>query len=296
MTAATSSLRRYPVRKPLAAFSAGAAVALLAGLIGLGGAEFRLPVLMLVFALYAHRAVRINLLISLATLAAASVVRLQLIPETQVFEYLPEILAMSLAGIVAAWVGAGVLERIPKDRILPVIAILLALIASFLLAETLLQDAGGQLDLRSSAYGAGPGLRRRCWCPQQPAGRCRRRVHHSDPGAGVWCRHRTAGTASVLISLPIVLAGVTRHYLAGKFRSATMLGYLVLPMSLGSVAGAVVGGDVSALVSQDGIAPRAWRASCSLRRGSCGASVLQRLPPEERTRRDRRCPAGVYQR
>ena len=52
----------------------GAGIALLAGLIGLGGAEFRLPILIMVFALYAHRAVRINLLISLATLTAASVV------------------------------------------------------------------------------------------------------------------------------------------------------------------------------------------------------------------------------
>ena len=56
---------------------------------------------------------------------------------------------------------------------------------------------------------------------------------------------RTAGTASVLISLPIVIAGVTRHYLAGRFRSRTMLGYLVLPMSLGSIAGAVCGGYIS---------------------------------------------------
>jgi uncharacterized protein len=54
---------------------AGAAVAILGGLIGLGGAEFRLPILIAVFALYAQRAVRINLLISLATLAMSAVAR-----------------------------------------------------------------------------------------------------------------------------------------------------------------------------------------------------------------------------
>ncbi len=54
--------------------------------------------------------------ISLATLAAASVVRLQLIPETRVAEFVPEIIAMAAAGVVAAWIGAGVMSRIPKEK------------------------------------------------------------------------------------------------------------------------------------------------------------------------------------
>jgi|SRR5262245_18795993 len=58
--------RLYPIRRPLAALLAGASVALLGGLIGLGGAEFRLPLLIAVFALYPHRAIRINLLITFA--------------------------------------------------------------------------------------------------------------------------------------------------------------------------------------------------------------------------------------
>ena len=69
MSGKPASERVYAVRRPLAAFFAGAAVGLLGGLIGLGGAEFRLPLLIAVFGLYPQRAVRINLLISLATLA-----------------------------------------------------------------------------------------------------------------------------------------------------------------------------------------------------------------------------------
>jgi hypothetical protein len=71
--------RLYPIRRPLAALLAGASVALLGGLIGLGGAEFRLPLLIAVFALYPHRAIRINLLISLATLAMSAAARLGLL-------------------------------------------------------------------------------------------------------------------------------------------------------------------------------------------------------------------------
>ena len=52
-----ASERRYPIRRPMAAALAGAAVAVLGGLIGLGGAEFRLPLLIAVFAVFPHRAI-----------------------------------------------------------------------------------------------------------------------------------------------------------------------------------------------------------------------------------------------
>ena len=44
----------------------------------------------------------------------------------------------------------------------------------------------------------------------------------------------TAGTASVLISIPIVVTGVVPHWLTDHYRSQTMLAYLVLPMCMGS--------------------------------------------------------------
>jgi uncharacterized membrane protein YfcA len=253
MTIAASGMREYSVRKPVAAFMAGAAVALLAGLIGLGGAEFRLPLLIMVFALYAHRAVRINLLISLATLAAASLVRLRLLPETQVAQFVPEIIAMSAAGVVAAWIGAGVMARIPKERMLPLVAILLVLIAAFLVAEILMHGSGLSL-----APGAGRMVLALVIGLAVGAVSSMLGVAGGEfiiPalvlvfGADI----RTAGTASVLISLPIVLTGVTRHFLAGTYRSKSMLAYLALPMSLGSIVGALVGGYVSLSISQDAL-------------------------------------------
>jgi len=246
MSGAVDSARFYAVRKPLAAFFAGAAIALLAGLIGLGGAEFRLPVLIMVFALFAHRAVRINLLISLATLAAASLVRLQLLPTTRVSQFVPEIVAMAVAGIAAAWVGAGMLERIARERIMPVIAVLLVLIAALLAAEAFLHGSGG-LALSPGpsrtvlALGFGMVIGSISSLLGVAGGEFIIPALVLVFGADI----RTAGTASVLISLPIVLTGVARHFLAGKYRSKTMLGFLVLPMSLGSIAGAVAGGYVS---------------------------------------------------
>lgn len=62
---------------------------------------------------------------------------------------------------------------------------------------------------------------------------------------------RTARTAGVLISVPIVVAGVSRHWLAGRFRSRSLWANLILPMSFGSAAGAVAGGYVAAWAPSD---------------------------------------------
>lgn len=255
MNSVAAGARIYAVRRPFAAFFAGAAVALLAGLIGLGGAEFRLPLLIMVFALYAHRAIRINLLISLATLAAAAIVRLRVIPDTQVHAYLPQIIAMSSGGVIAAWVGAGALARIPRNRIIPVIAILLGLIAAMLVAEMFLTGSAvlslppDQWIRTGFALAAGLLVGALSSLLGVAGGEFIIPILVLVLGADI----RTAGTASVLISLPIVIAGVTRHFLAGKFRSRSMLLYLVLPMSLGSTLGAVLGGYVSALVPGNGL-------------------------------------------
>jgi uncharacterized protein len=62
-------------RSPRLALAYGALIGLLGGLIGLGGAEFRLPVLAGVFGYRAHRAVALNLAISLITVLSALLIR-----------------------------------------------------------------------------------------------------------------------------------------------------------------------------------------------------------------------------
>jgi uncharacterized membrane protein YfcA len=57
-------------------------------------------------------------------------------------------------------------------------------------------------------------------------------------GAGI----KTAGTASLLISLPTVVVGVLRHRRLGSFTDRADLTQTVAPMGAGSVIGAVAGG------------------------------------------------------
>jgi uncharacterized membrane protein YfcA len=144
-----------------------------------------------------------------------------------------------------------VLGRIPRHRILPLIAILLVLVAALLVAETFVHEPAGL------SMAPGPGRTLVALFAGVAVGAVSSLLGVAGGefiiptlvlvfGADI----RTAGTASVLISLPIVLTGVLRHFLAGKYRSTTMLGYLVLPMSLGSIAGAVLGGYASTAISQ----------------------------------------------
>ena len=57
----------------------------------------------------------------------------------------------------------------------------------------------------------------------------------------------------MLISVPIVIAGITRHVMTGHFRSRSMLTHLVLPMSIGSAVGVVAGGYMIARAPSDAL-------------------------------------------
>jgi uncharacterized membrane protein YfcA len=240
--------RLYPIRRPLAAACAGAAVAILGGLIGLGGAEFRLPILIAIFALYPHRAIRINLLVSFVTLAMSAVSRLSFLQAANLADRQVEIVGMLAGGIVAAWFGASLLARIPKTRIMGIIALLLLGTAAMLALETMISDAAWTVLPHDSAW-RGPAA--------VVAGLLVGTISSLLGVAGgefiipilifiFGADIKTAGTASVLISLPVVLTGVARHWLTGHYRSQSMLVFLVLPMSIGSLAGALIGGYLAA--------------------------------------------------
>jgi uncharacterized membrane protein YfcA len=53
---------------------------------------------------------------------------------------------------------------------------------------------------------------------------------------------KVAGTMSLLISVPTMLVGLTRHRVRGAFHDVRLIGRVVMPMALGSVIGSTVGG------------------------------------------------------
>ena len=120
------------------ACGSGAAVGTLGGLIGLGGAEFRLPVLVKWFGYSARVAVPLNLLVSLITVGAALVARSLLLDGTTLPMHVAEILAIGAASMTAAWIGAGWLAGMSDHLLERVIAVMLLVIAGVLIAEGVL--------------------------------------------------------------------------------------------------------------------------------------------------------------
>jgi uncharacterized membrane protein YfcA len=59
---------------------------------------------------------------------------------------------------------------------------------------------------------------------------------------------KTAGTASLLVSLPTVLVGVIRHARRGAYHDRPVLVQVAAPMGAGSVIGAFAGAFVVGLV------------------------------------------------
>lgn len=221
--------KKYSIRRPVLSLIAGALVGTLGGLIGLGGAEFRLPVLITIFALYAHRAVRFNLLVSLVTLVVAAVTRLEIQPGINLSDNLDVVLSMITGGIISAWIGAGLLARIPSSRLMMIISALLLVVAAMLFAEAAYEGTGLPALPQEAVLRFAVGLL---------AGLLVGAISSLLGVAGgefiipilifiFGVDIKTAGTLSLLISLPVVAVGVVKHHLTGHYRSRDVLMFLV---------------------------------------------------------------------
>jgi uncharacterized membrane protein YfcA len=207
-------------RSPVAALLYGVPIGLLGGLIGLGGAEFRLPVLAGVFGYAARRAVALNLAISLVTVVSALLIRggtLSFAPLLGLVPVIVFLLVIGSALIVEAFLPQDVPGLLPDALPVRVVAAVFFGLAVGLVSS-LLGVAGGELIIPTLVFAFGVGI-------------------------------KTAGTASLLISLPTVAVGVLRHRKLGSFADRADLTRTVAPMGAGSVIGAVAGGFLVGVVA-----------------------------------------------
>ena len=205
-------------RIPLTIF-VGFVVGIAGGLIGLGGAELRLPYLVGVLALAPRAAVPVNLAVSLVTVLAALPVRLARTEWTMLEPWLPVALALTLGAMLAAYVGAGWLRRVPTDVLARVIGALLVALGLMLLAEAALPlvPAGLLPADDATRWTAGALFGLVIGTISSLLGVAGGEVIIPTLVVGYGVPIALAGTLSLMISLPTILVGLARHARAGAF-------------------------------------------------------------------------------
>lgn len=228
-------------------FIGGTVIASPGGLIGLGGAEFRLPLLIGVFRFAALEAVIMNKAMSLVVVATALPFRAQTVPFADIAANWPILLNLLAGSLLGAWFGAGWATRLKSEALYKVIAVLLTVIAGVLLfghsttagtpmltgtAQTMVGVlAGFAIGVVASLLGVAGG---ELLIPTLVL----------LFGADI----KLAGSLSLAVSFPTMIVGFTRY---SRDQSFSVLGRnrsFVLVMAAGSVLGTFIGGLLLGIV------------------------------------------------
>ncbi|MEM0058482.1 MAG: sulfite exporter TauE/SafE family protein [Candidatus Bathyarchaeia archaeon] len=231
------------------AFLFGFILGVAAGLIGVGGGEFRIPVLLHVVGLPIVAAIAVNLLVGLLTVVVSFMRRFQL--GLLNGHSVNIALTMSATSIIGAYLGALLTDRIPEKPLKRLLAVFLVVVGlkiglepfietPLTLAFTLgfVEEAllaaliGLAIGVISGALGVAGGEFR---IPALIY------VFGLDIVA--------AGTASLLVSIPTVASGFLKHHNMGHMNREAAL--IAAVMGAGSVIGALIGASYAGFVEKD---------------------------------------------
>ena len=221
----------------------GAPIGCLGGLIGLGGAEFRLPFLLKTFDKKAKKAVALNMAISLITIISAIIFRLMNIDISTIYPQLLLMLGIIVGSTSGAYLGTSISTKISDSLFKKVLLILLFIMGLLLISESFIPlgsvgiifssliiklivaiFCGLIIGVISSLLGVAGG---EVIIP----------ILILIFGLDV----KLAGTISLMISLPTILVGISRNKKNNMYSDKSEINSLVLPMGLSSILGAFIG-------------------------------------------------------
>ena len=237
------------------AFGAGAVIGVLGGLVGLGGAEFRLPLLIGMFRFTALEAVILNKAMSLVVVSSALPFRAATVPFGEIADHWTVIVNLLAGSLIGAWLAAGWATRLSSENLYRIIAVLLVLIAAALVFGhdatatglplfdgAALMVAGTTAGFLIGAVSALLGV---------AGGELLIPTLVLLFGADI----KLAGSLSLAVSLPTMLVGFARY--SGD-QSLSVLGrnrQFVIIMAAGSLVGSFVGGQLLGLVPSPFLLP-----------------------------------------
>lgn len=235
-------------------FGAGFAVGVLGGLIGLGGAEFRLPLLIGVFGFVALQAVILNKAMSLVVVATALPARLVNVPWSDLTPHWNVVINLLAGSLVGAWLGASAATRLDNRTLHRVLGVLLAAIAVVLVVtHTADLDGLGLTGPTQVIVGvlAGLGIGVVASVMGVAGGELLIPTIVLLYGVDI----KIAGSLSLMVALPTMLMAFARYSRDGSFDVLRRNQRFVVTMAAGSIAGAFAGGLLVGIVPDNVLIP-----------------------------------------
>jgi len=232
-------------------------IGVLGGLIGLGGAEFRLPVLIGAFGLLSLQAVIANKALSLLVESVALASRLPAVGPGELWQHREVIFNLLAGSLLGAWWAAGWAMRLPRRTLDTVLFVLLLFLACAMAAEQVfglraLPSLQHTLPFwLQAALGVAAGLLIGVVAAVMGVAGGELLIPTIVLLWGVDVK--LAGSLSLLISLPTMIVGFVRYRESAAFQVLRQQRSLLIFMALGSLLGAVSGGLLVGVVPTEGL-------------------------------------------
>ena len=224
----------------------GASIGTLGGLIGLGGAEFRLPFLVGILKIDTLHAVMLNIIISLVTVFFSLLFRGI---DDEIFSNFYIVINLLSGTLIGAWFGAHYASKVDKTKLNNYIFILLIFLSFVLFSHIFLDFTSGFLlpsylqiifgfiigiaiGIISSLLGVAGG---ELLIPTIVL------LYGVDI--------KIAGTLSLAISLPTLLVGIYKYNHSGRLKEVFGFKDVIVFMTIGSIIGAFLGAMLFGIVS-----------------------------------------------
>jgi uncharacterized protein len=232
-------------------FVTGWLVGTLGGLVGLGGAEFRLPVLVGLFGLDTLEAIILNKAMSLVVVAAALLFRGSVISPRALAGHLDVVLNLLTGSLAGAWWAADHAIKLPRLWLNRIVMVLLVGVSLVMLSDALAGRHEGSAALFEPSLLrfvvgviAGLGIGMVAALLGVAGGELLIPTIVLLYGLDI----KLAGSLSLMVSLPTMIVGLTRYTRAAAFTVLRREQRLMCWMVAGSFLGAALGGLLLGLV------------------------------------------------
>lgn len=231
-------------RKPFLSFLTGAAIGVLGGLIGLGGAEFRLPLLLTVFGYATLPAVVVNLVVSLVTVVFSFIFRLKTISLDVIASNLSVVVNILAGSLIGSYFGARLATHIGERALRRMVVVLLVMLSLLLMSHELIADSGiGQLTpLLRVALGFLAGIAIGAVSSLLGVGGGGGELIIPTIVLLFTVDIKLAGSLSLAISAPTILMGLDKYQrqLPDVFKNRTFIVWMASGSICGSLAGSYI--------------------------------------------------------